>query len=558
MGSLQHCSYAVVNGDRPVPTLVRDDSRTSAPGCDAPVAISVTCAGVATVLAVDAGTTSVRTLAFDELGEVVAVAHRPLAQRFPRPGWVEQDPEEIWAHVAGTLAEVATSLAADGETVAAIGLANQRETAVAWDRRTGRPLHDAIVWQDRRTAARCEELAGAGLLPLVRERTGLVLDPYFSATKFEWLLRDGGVRARGARGDGDLALGTVDAWLLFRLTGGAVFATDVSNASRTMLFDIRSRSWTPELCEAFGVPLGALAEVRPSCGRFGRIELDGPLGSIEALAGVPVGGVVGDQQAALFGQACVDPGMAKVTYGTGSFLLVHAGRSCPAPHDGLLTTVAWDLGGHESRPGHADVAYALEGSTFVAGAAVQWLRDALGIVERSEDLGPLAASVPDSSGVVVVPAFTGLGSPWWDPHARGIVTGITRGVGRAHLARAVVEAMAFGVRDMVDAVADALGVPVPQLRADGGASAMDLLLQLQADQLQRPVVRSRCIESTALGAAMLAGRAEGVWGSVEELAARWEPDLECVPAVGREHADLAHVAWLRAVERARGWARSVP
>jgi glycerol kinase len=510
---------------------------------------------VATVLAVDAGTTGVRTLAFDESGEVVGAAYRPLTQRFPQPGWVEQDPEEIWSLVTGTLADVAATLAGTGETVAAIGLANQRETALAWDRRTGVPLHDAIVWQDRRTAARCEELADAGLLPLVRERTGLVLDPYFSATKFEWLLRECGLQEGGVGAEGRLALGTVDAWLLFRLTGGAAFATDVSNASRTMLFDIRARAWTPELCAAFGVPVAALPEVRPSCGRFGTVG-EGSLrfGGIEALAGVPIGGVAGDQQAALFGQACVDPGMAKVTYGTGSFLLVHAGATCPAPYEGLLTTVAWDLGGHESRPGHADVAYALEGSTFVAGAAIQWLRDALGVIERSEDVGPLASSVPDAGGVVVVPAFTGLGSPWWDPHARGIVTGITRGAGRAHFARAVVEAMAFGVRDMVDAMGDALGARLSQLRADGGASVMQLLLQLQADQVQLPVVRPRCTESTALGAAMLAGRAEGVWGSVQELVARWEPDVECVPAAEREVADLAHTAWLRTVERARGWA----
>ena len=501
-----------------------------------------------TVLAVDAGTTSVRTLAFDESGEIVAVASRPLTQQFPEPGWATQDPEEIWSLVAATLAEVSARLAGDGRAVAAIGIASQRETAIAWDRRTGRPLHVAIGWQDRRTAARCETLADAGLLPLVRERTGLVLDPYFSATKFEWLLQDGGVEAGG-----DLALGTVDAWLLFRLTGGATFATDVSNASRTMLLDIRSLAWTAELCAVFGVPIDALGEVRPSCGRFGTVaEGDGTLGSIGALAGVPISAVAGDQQAALFGQACVDPGMAKVTYGTGSFLLVHAGASCPAPHEGLLTTVAWDLGGHESRPGRADVAYALEGSTLVAGAAIHWLRDQLGVVGRAEDVGPLASSVPDAGGLVVVPAFAGLGSPWWDPRARGVVSGITRGAGRAHLARAVVEAMAFGVRDMVDAVTDALGTPIRELRADGGASEMELLLQLQADQLQVPVVRSRCSESTALGVAMLAGLAEGVWGSVEELAARWEPDVERVPNVGRELADLAHDAWLRAVERARG------
>jgi glycerol kinase len=508
---------------------------------------------VASVLAVDAGTTGVRTLAFGQSGDVEAVAYRPLTQRFPRPGRVEQDPEEIWRLVAETLAEVATRLARQDRTIAAIGITNQRETAIAWDRSTGDPLHAAIVWQDRRTAARCEELADAGLLPLVRERTGLVLDPYFSATKFEWLLREGGVHA-----DAGLALGTVDAWLLFKLTAGAVFATDVSNASRTMLCDIRTRDWTRELCDVFGIPVAALPEIRPSCGRLGTVaSAGGDLGAraeMGTLAGVPISGVAGDQQAALFGQACVDPGMAKVTYGTGSFLLVHAGSSCPAAREGLLTTVAWDLGGLESRPGRADLAYAYEASTFVAGAAIQWLRDGLGIIERSEDVGPLAESVADSGGAVVVPAFAGLGSPWWDPHARGVVTGITRGVGRAQFARAVVEAIAFGVRDMADAVTRARGAPIAQLRADGGASAMELLLQLQADQLQLPVVRPRCIESTALGAAMLAGLAEGVWGGVEELVARWEPDVERVPAVDHSTADLAHDVWLRAVERSRAWA----
>ena len=513
---------------------------------------------VAAVLAVDAGTTGVRTVAFDESAATVVEAYRPLTQSFPRPGWVEHDPEEIWSLVAATLAEVVAALDARGETVAAIGIANQRETALAWNRVTGRPLHAAVVWQDRRTAPRCEELVEAGLLPLVRERTGLVLDPYFSATKFEWMLRNAELDTR------DLALGTVDAWLLFRLTGGDAFVTDVSNASRTMLFDIRARAWTPELCALFGVPTAALPEVRPSCGRVGTVAVHtgaphegkgaAAPGGLDALSGVPISGIAGDQQAALFGQGCGDRGMAKVTYGTGSFLLVHAGSSCPPPHEGLLTTVAWDLGGHETRPSEPDVAYALEASTFVAGAAIQWLRDGLGLIDRSEDVGPLAASVPDTGGVVVVPAFSGLGSPWWDPRARGTVVGITRGAGRAQFARAVVEAMSFGVRDMVDAVTDALGAAMPALRVDGGASAMELLLQLQADQLQMPVVRPRCIESTALGAAMLAGLAEGVWGSVEELLERWHPDVERVPQVDRATADLSYAAWLRAVERARGWA----
>ena len=513
---------------------------------------------MAAVLAIDAGTTGVRTVAFDESAATLVEAYRPLTQSFPRPGWVEHDPDEIWSLVAGTLAEVVHALDARGETVAAIGVANQRETALAWNRVTGRPLHAAVVWQDRRTSARCEELTEAGVLSLVRERTGLVLDPYFSATKFEWMLRNLELDTR------DLALGTVDAWLLFRLTAGEGFVTDVSNASRTMLFDIRTRAWTPELCALFGVPIAALPEVHPSCGRVGNVAAHPGPGRRDriaaapacpdALSGVPISGIAGDQQAALFGQACLDRGMAKVTYGTGSFLLVHAGSSCPPPHEGLLTTVAWDLGGHETRPSEPDVAYALEASTFVAGAAIQWLRDGLGLIERSEDLAPLAASVSDTGGVVLVPAFTGLGSPWWDPHARGTVIGITRGAGRAQFARAVVESMSFAVRDMVDAVTDALGTAIPALRADGGASAMELLLQLQADQLQMPVVRPRCIESTALGAAMLAGLAEGVWGSVEELAGRWQPDVELVPQVDRTTSDLSYATWLRAVERARGWA----
>jgi glycerol kinase len=518
---------------------------------------------VAAVLAIDAGTTGVRTVAFDESATRVAEAYLPLAQSFPQPGWVEHDPDEIWSLVTATLSEVVTALDARGETVAAIGIANQRETALAWNRATGRPLHAAIVWQDRRTAARCEELAEAGLLPLVRERTGLVLDPYFSATKFEWMLHNADLDTP------DLALGTVDAWLLFRLTGGDVFVTDVSNASRTMLFDIRARAWTPDLCALFGVPIAALPEVRPSCGKVGTVvahpdhahTVAAHAGSsawvpksLDALTGIPISGIAGDQQAALFGQGCLERGMAKVTYGTGSFLLVHAGSSCPPPHQGLLTTIAWDLGGHETRPSKPDVAYALEASTFVAGAAIQWLRDALGLIERSEEVGPLAASVADTGGVVVVPAFSGLGSPWWDARARGTVVGITRGVGRAQFARAVVEALSFGVRDMVDALHEALGAAIPALRVDGGASSMELLLQLQADQLQIPVVRPRCIESTALGAAMLAGLAEGVWGSVEELLERWHPDVEHVPHVDRATADVSYARWLRAVERARSWA----
>jgi glycerol kinase len=524
---------------------------------------------VGTVVAIDAGTTGVRALAVDEAGRVVDLAYREIAQRFPRPGWVEQDPVEIWEGIRATVAAVAQRLAGSGETVAAVGIANQRETAVAWDRRTGQPLHPAIVWQDRRTAGRCHELREAGHLATVRSRTGLVLDPYFSATKYAWLLGEGGL-ATGGPPPG-LALGTVDSWVLWQLTGGpdgGVYATDATNASRTLLFDIGELSWSHELCHLFGVPPAALAEVRPSCGRFGTVAasaLDG------ALAGVPVSGIAGDQQAALLGQACVEPGMAKVTYGTGSFVLANAGHAAPPPPEGLVATVAWDLGGHGGGPGGGasrdhggasgghggggrGVTYALEGSAFASGAAVQWLRDELGLVARAEDVGPLAESVPDSGGLTLVPAFTGLGSPWWDPHARGTVTGITRGSGRAQLARAVVEAMAFQVRDMVEAMDAATGTPCTELRADGGAAAMDLLLRLQADQVGVPVTRPRSVETTAVGAAMLAGLAEGVWGSLGEVASLWRADVAHHPVADRAPADAAYGAWRRAVDRSRAWA----
>ncbi|MGH9082898.1 MAG: FGGY family carbohydrate kinase, partial [Acidimicrobiales bacterium] len=375
------------------------------------------------------------------------------------------------------------------------------------------------------------------------------------ATKYEWLLGPGRVAGRVA--PGRLALGTVDSWVVWQLTGGSrgggrggggCFVTDVTNASRTLLLDLSTRAWSAELCDLFGVPAGALAEVVPSCGEVGRVHPD----AVPGLAGVPVCGIAGDQQASLFGQACFEPGLTKVTYGTGSFVLANAGADRPEPADGLLTTLAWDLG-DRAGPGPA-VAYALEGSAFASGAAVQWLADGLGIVQSAAEVGPLAGSVPDSGGVTLVPAFTGLGSPWWDPRARGAVTGITRGTGRAQLARAVVEAMAFGVRDMVDAMVAATGRPCRQLRADGGASVMDLLLGLQADQIRAPVVRSACTESTAMGAATLAGLAVGLWGSTAELASLWRPDGEWLPAVEREVADRAHAAWLRAVERASAWA----
>jgi glycerol kinase len=490
------------------------------------------------VIAIDAGTTGVRSFALRDDGEPAGYAYREFPQHFPRPGWVEHDPEDIWRATLATLADLMDRLG--GDAVAAIGITNQRETTVVWDRRTGRPRHRALVWQDRRTAARCDELRDAGLLDRVRQATGLVIDPYFSATKLEWLLTEGGVDPGP-----DLAAGTVDSWLLWNLTGataGGVHATEPSNASRTLLFDIESLSWDDDLTDLFGVPPGCLGEVRPSCGRFGTTG-DG----LPVPAGVPISGILGDQQAALFGQACLEPGLTKNTYGTGSFVLMNVGGRRPEPVDGLLTTVAWTV------EGRAGATYALEGSIFVTGAAVQWLRDGLGIIDESAEIGPLAASCEDTGGVVMVPAFTGLGSPFWDPYARGTVVGITRGTGRAHLARAVVESMAYQTRDVVDAMTAASGQSIAELRVDGGAAAMDLLLQVQADQLGVPVARPTVGETTALGAAYVAGLAEGVWSAPSEVAGLWRLDRRVLPEAGGA-ADERYATWRRAVDRSRGWA----
>jgi glycerol kinase len=462
-------------------------------------------------------------------------AYREFTQHFPDNGWVEHDGEEIWEAVATTLREVHDSVAATGDVVAAIGITNQRETVLAWNRRTGSPYGTAIVWQDRRTAARCTQLAAEGHLPSVRAITGLVLDPYFSGSKLEWLLTH-----RDIPPD-DLAVGTIDTWLLWKLTGGTVHATDPSNASRTMLFDIRSLRWSPEMCELFGVPPASLPTVMPSSGRFG-VTADG----LDIPGGIPISGIAGDQQAALFGQVCVEPGMAKNTYGTGSFVLLNIGPNCPPPAEGMLTTVAWTLA-------DGTVAYALEGAIFVTGAAVQWLRDGLGVITESSEIGPLAASVPDNGGVFIVPAFTGLGSPWWDPYARGTIVGITRGTTKAHLARAVVEAMAYQTRDAVTAMTAAGGVAIADLRVDGGASVMDTMLQLQADQLGVTVRRPADQETTALGAAYLAGLAEGVWPSLAAISAEWSVDAVFEPNPDRTFTDLGHDTWLRAVERSREW-----
>jgi glycerol kinase len=477
----------------------------------------------------------VRSFAVEEGGIQVGWAYQEFPQHFPQPGWVEHDPNDIWAATQATLAELASKIV---QPIAAIGITNQRETVVAWDKRTGEPLHRAIVWQDSRTAERCDELRDQGFQDLVRHHTGLVLDPYFSASKMEWLLGTGGVTANK-----DLAFGTIDSWLIWKLTSGAAHLTDATNASRTLLYDIREGQWSPELCDLFVVPLSCLPEVRPSSGRFAVTTDACPAG-----AGIPVSGVAGDQQAALFGQACLEPGMTKNTYGTGSFLLMNVGTSCPEPVDGLLTTIAWDLG--DDKP-----TYALEGAIFVTGAAIQWLRDGLGIISEAAEIGPLAASVDSTEGVYLVPGFAGLGSPWWDPYARGTIVGLTRGSTRAHLARSVVEAMAYQTRDVVEAMQAAGGHEVVEMRVDGGAAVMDLLLQFQADQIGVTVSRPLITETTALGSAMLAGLAEGVWSSTADIAEMWHLDVSFEPTSDRTTPDELHRQWLRAVERSRGWAQ---
>lgn len=480
------------------------------------------------VLAIDAGTTGVRTRAVFDDGQKSFSAYREFTQYFPQPGWVEHDAAEIWTAVVATLSEVVSQLK---QPVSAIGITNQRETVVAWDRRTSEPCARAIVWQDRRTAQRCSDLEPH--LETVRRITGLVLDPYFSGTKAAWLIEHEQLAPIE-----HLCIGTVDSWLVWKLTAGQAFVTDPSNASRTMLFDINTMQWSPEMCDLLHVPISVLPQVQPSSGRYG-VTTD----VADVPNGIPISGIAGDQQAALFGQACTSVGMAKNTYGTGSFILLNVGTTCPAPSEGMLTTVAWDLG--DGKP-----VYALEGAIFVTGAAVQWLRDGLGIISTSAEVGALAESVPDAGGVFVVPAFTGLGSPWWDPYARGTIVGITRGTTRAHIARAVVDAMVYQTQDAIAAMTSAGGVALAELRVDGGASVMDAMLQRQSNALGVPVLRPTDHETTALGAAYLAGLAEGVWTNLDEIGNMWTLDRRFEPSA----PDASHETWLRAVERSRHWA----
>ena len=480
------------------------------------------------ILAIDQGTTGTTCLVFDGEGRVAGRAYSEFQQFFPRPGWVEHDAVEIWHVTRGVAAEAIAAAGIEGYELEAVGITNQRETVVAWDPATGEPLHRALVWQDRRTAARCEELREQGHEALVRERTGLTIDPYFSATKIEWLLANAG-------GAGRAVFGTIDSWLLFKLTGR--HATDYSNAARTMLFDIRRLGWDEELCALLGIDPARLPEPLPSAHVFGTTG--------EFGGDVPVAGIAGDQQAALFGQACHRPGAAKNTYGTGSFVLLNTGAAAPTPGDGLLATVAWGL--------DDEVAYALEASIFVTGAAVQWLRDGLGVIERAADAEALAASLDSNDGVYFVPALTGLGSPHWDPYARGTIVGLTRGSGRAHLARAALEAIAYQAVDAVRAQEAASGERLAVLKADGGAVENGWLMQFQADVLGAPVVVPEIIETTALGAAYLAGIASGRW-SREEVAEMWRPARRYEPRMSADERGSLLAEWRRALERSRGWA----
>jgi len=483
------------------------------------------------ILAIDQGTTGSTALVFNDEGRIAGRGYAEFNQHFPRPGWVEHDAEEIWEVTWGVAARALAGAGVSGPDLDAIGITNQRETVVAWDPETGKPLHRALVWQDRRGAGRCDELRAQGMEAMVRRKTGLVLDPYFSSTKIEWLRRnvEGAERA---------VFGTIDSWLVHRMCGEHV--TDLTNASRTMLFDTGELAWDPELCATFGVDEDSLPEVRPSAGTFGVTTGFG--------GEVPVAGIAGDQQAALFGQMCHEPGMAKNTYGTGSFVLLNAGPGRPDPGEGLLSTIAWGIGD--------EVTYALEASVFVTGSAVQWLRDGLGIIDEARETEALAASLDSNDGVYFVPALTGLGSPWWDPYARGTIVGLTRGTSRAHLARAALEAIAYQTCDAVAAQEEVAGQKLELLKADGGAVTNRWLMQFQADLLGVPVEVPEVSETTAFGAACLAGLGSGAW-SLDDIRGMWRPAARFEPRMSRDQAESLLAEWHRALERSRGWVQDV-
>lgn len=490
------------------------------------------------VLALDQGTTSSRAIVFDRSGAIRGSAQKEFRQIYPQAGWVEHDPRDIWSSQIEVARQALSKAGLTAADIAAIGITNQRETTVVWDRRTGEPVCNAIVWQDRRTAGFCDELKKAGRAGIIQESTGLVIDAYFSASKLSWILEHvPGARERARKGE--LAFGTVDSWLLWNLTGGKVHATDASNASRTMLFNLRTGAWDESLLKLFDVPRGILPEVRPSSGVYGETA-SGLLGRP-----LPIAGIAGDQQAALFGQGGFARGMTKNTYGTGCFLLMNIGREPTPSRHRLLTTVAWQT--------PAGTEYALEGSVFIGGAVVQWLRDGLGLIPSSAKVEELAASVPDSGGVYLVPAFAGLGAPHWDQYARGSISGLTRGTTAAHLARAALEGIAFQVADVLDVMTEDSGVEIRELHADGGAAADNLLLQFQADILRVPVVRPKVVETTALGAAFLAGLAVGFWKDRAELAKTWRADRRFEPKMSEDEARHRRSRWAVALERARDW-----
>jgi glycerol kinase len=490
------------------------------------------------VLALDQGTTSSRAVLYDREGTIRSLVHREFEQIYPCAGWVEHDPEEIWASQMSVAVEVLSLANSRPRDIAALGIANQRETTIVWERKTGKPVYNAIVWQDRRTAPICEALREQGLEETISQKTGLLIDAYFSASKIMWILEN----VKGARDKanaGELAFGTVDSWLIWNLTSGKMHTIDATNASRTMLFNIHECKWDRDLLNALHIPDSLLPEVRSSSGNHAQVSTS------LALSGVPITGVAGDQQAALFGQACFRPGMAKCTYGTGAFLLQTLGEESKQSKNRLLTTIAWQRDNK--------LEYAMEGSVLVAGSVVQWFRDGLGIIRASEEVEPLALSVPDNGDVYVVPAFTGLGAPHWDPHARGMIIGITRGTKAGHIARAALESIAFQVADLLGAMEEDSGIPIRTLRVDGGAARNDTLLQFQADLLGIPVVRPANSETTSLGAAFLAGLAVGFWKNLEEIETRWKVDKEFHPGIAKKDAENLCGRWHQALGRAKAW-----
>jgi glycerol kinase len=494
------------------------------------------------ILALDQGTTSSRAIVFDHDGAIKSVAQKEFTQIFPAAGWVEHDPQEIWASQIGVAVEALGRAHVRPKDLAAIGITNQRETTIVWDRETGEPVYNAIVWQDRRTADYCERLKAEGAGDTIQAKTGLLIDAYFSASKIRWIL-DNVPGARARADAGKLAFGTVDTWLVWKLTSHSRHITDVSNASRTMLFDIHTLRWDDELLRLFGIPASMLPDVRSSSEVYGQVS------TTLGIESVPIAGIAGDQQAALFGQMCRQPGMSKNTYGTGCFLLQNIGTTPTRSNQRLVTTVAWKIGDRTE--------YALEGSVFIGGAVVQWIRDGLGLVRTAPEIEPLAASVPDNGGVYLVPAFAGLGAPHWDPYARGTIVGITRGTTAGHLARAALESIAYQVADLLDAMAADAGIPLKELRVDGGAAINNTLMQFQADLLGVPVVRPAITETTALGAAYLAGLAVGFWPSVDAITGQWMVDRQFEPAMPQASAAALRERWTAALERSKGWERPV-